>query len=154
MANSCQDVLDFWFGSYVNEIHCAGEQSKLWWGKDSETDRQIKAKFEDDVQALVKGQHQDWLQTPRGSIRAASAPQASAMVASTRLASAPHAAAPQAAAPQVAAPQAAAAQAAAKQASPPQTAALVQPLPSEAAGPPVHRRGKGAPSPMAAAPQI
>ncbi len=70
MADSFQKVLNFWFGSYVDEVSCANQQSKLWWGKDPKADRQIKENFESDLHELVQGQRDDWLHTPQARLGA------------------------------------------------------------------------------------
>lgn len=70
MPNACKDVLDFWFGAYVDEVQCASQQSALWWGKNSQMDRQIQAMFESDLRALAQGRREDWLQTSHGRLAA------------------------------------------------------------------------------------
>ena len=70
MSSNYQAVLDFWFGDKGDDAEVAARQSGLWWGKNTDTDRHIKAQFEADLLALVAGQREHWLTTPQGWLAA------------------------------------------------------------------------------------
>ena len=62
-----QQVLQFWFGLTVGP-ETPSNQAGLWWSKQPEIDLQIRQKFADGLQALVRGEHSDWLQTASGRL--------------------------------------------------------------------------------------
>ncbi|MGK7295080.1 MAG: DUF924 family protein [Candidatus Wenzhouxiangella sp. M2_3B_020] len=62
-------VLDFWFGEDADRkrgSEIAGAQSGLWWGKDADTDREMRERFEPLVQAAGSGKLDDWKRSPEG----------------------------------------------------------------------------------------
>ena len=62
-------IIDFWFGEDVGRrsaSEIAGAMSGLWWGKDPETDREMRERFEPLVQAAGNGRLDDWKGTPEG----------------------------------------------------------------------------------------
>jgi uncharacterized protein (DUF924 family) len=54
-----RDVLDFWF----KEI-----EPKAWFTNDPAFDEKTRSRFLDDVTAARAGQHDDWIDTPEGSL--------------------------------------------------------------------------------------
>ena len=64
-----QQVLTFWFGETIS-ADTPSAQAKLWWSKQPTIDQQIREDFEDGLQALVAGEHQDWLETASGRLAA------------------------------------------------------------------------------------
>jgi uncharacterized protein (DUF924 family) len=64
-----QQVLQFWFGVTVGPA-TPSQQAELWWSKQPEIDQQIRQKFADGLQALVRGEYSDWLQTASGRLAA------------------------------------------------------------------------------------
>ena len=64
-----QQVLQFWFGLTVGP-ETPSKQTKIWWSKQPEIDLQIRHKFVDGLQALVRGEYSDWLQTASGRLAA------------------------------------------------------------------------------------
>ena len=64
-----QQVLQFWFGVTVGP-ETPSKQAELWWSKQREIDLQIRQKFADGLQALVRGEYSDWLQTASGRLAA------------------------------------------------------------------------------------
>ncbi len=54
---SVDDVLRFWF-----------EDPSRWWKKDPAFDAEVRAKFEPLHDAIDRGEHEDWLETPRGAL--------------------------------------------------------------------------------------
>ncbi|MGK7294779.1 MAG: DUF924 family protein [Candidatus Wenzhouxiangella sp. M2_3B_020] len=64
-----QAVLDFWFGEDADRkrgSEIAGVQSGLWWGKNPDTDREMRERFEPLVHAAGNGKLDDWKRTPEG----------------------------------------------------------------------------------------
>jgi len=60
-------VIQFWFGPLeATDSVIAGRQSTLWWGKDEETDREIRNRFEPLVQAAGAGKLDEWQSSPEG----------------------------------------------------------------------------------------
>lgn len=65
--NSASSVIEFWFGPLdADDSTVAGRQSELWWGKNAETDREIRDRFEPQVQAAGAGELDAWTDTPQG----------------------------------------------------------------------------------------
>jgi len=67
--NDANEILSFWFGedfSDRDDSTIAGQQSKLWWGKDAGIDTEIRVRFESLVQAAGAGELGDWKQRPEG----------------------------------------------------------------------------------------
>ncbi|MEZ5529224.1 MAG: DUF924 family protein [Porticoccaceae bacterium] len=65
-----QCVLDYWFGSAMDDGVCAQQHSSLWWGKAPETDADIRQRFEVLLQVLVNGGNRYWLQFPESRLAA------------------------------------------------------------------------------------
>lgn len=59
-------ILEFWFGSPTADDY--GEYRKAWFVKDADFDRQIKTRFEGDVQKASAGDYDDWPSTPRSAV--------------------------------------------------------------------------------------
>lgn len=59
-------VLEFWFGS-PSDPHF-GKQRPQWWQRSAEFDQEVAVRFRDVHGALVRGEHTDWLATPRGAL--------------------------------------------------------------------------------------
>jgi uncharacterized protein (DUF924 family) len=49
------DVLEFWFGSAKSDLEVLAEKNKLWFGKDPQTDQQIRSTFAGLAQLAVSG---------------------------------------------------------------------------------------------------
>ena len=62
-----QQVLQFWLGLTVGP-ETPSKQAGLWWSKQPEIELQLRQKFADGLQALVRGEHSDWLQTAKGGL--------------------------------------------------------------------------------------
>jgi len=54
-----ESVLSFWFHP---------ENAKNWFSKNSDFDRDVRARFEPILKAIMADQHEDWLETPRGRL--------------------------------------------------------------------------------------
>lgn len=61
-------VLDFWFGTHIDDAATAQSQRKLWWSKDPAVDADMRRRFADLVNAAAAGRHDDWTATPRGQL--------------------------------------------------------------------------------------
>ena len=61
-----RDVLDYWFGVPGTPEH--GKERELWFRKSEATDAEIRARFGADVEAAVRGGHDDWAHGPRESL--------------------------------------------------------------------------------------
>jgi uncharacterized protein (DUF924 family) len=63
-----QEILDFWFGSdYVPE-EGEPEFRKEWFIKDEAFDRRIEEQFAEDLERAIRGEYDDWAETPRGRL--------------------------------------------------------------------------------------
>ena len=58
------EVLEFWFGSGADY----GKRRKRWFEKDAAFDDQIRRRFATLVDALLAGEHRDWLAEPRACL--------------------------------------------------------------------------------------
>jgi len=61
-------VLDFWFGTLVDDVATAQAQRKLWWSKDPAVDADMRRRFAGLVDAAAAGVHDDWAASPRGQL--------------------------------------------------------------------------------------
>ena len=65
-----EQVIEFWFGSEINDPELAKKQSPLWWKKSPQTDSQIREKFAAGLQGLVDGDYNHWFDSPWGRLAA------------------------------------------------------------------------------------
>jgi uncharacterized protein (DUF924 family) len=63
-----EDVLDFWFGQPGSAVDVAARQSKLWFGKSADNDRQVTERFAGTLAAAGAGQLDHWVLTPRNRL--------------------------------------------------------------------------------------
>ena len=63
-------VLSFWFGELDEQGRADAAVAKRWWKKDEAFDRQIRERFEGDRSAVLAGERDGWLATPRGDLAA------------------------------------------------------------------------------------
>ena len=49
-------ILDFWFGTHLDDTVVAKEQAELWWSKNRETDEKMRRRFEASVRAAAAGE--------------------------------------------------------------------------------------------------
>ncbi|MEC5385213.1 DUF924 family protein [Uliginosibacterium sp. H3] len=61
-------ILDFWFGSSVDDALVAKEKSALWWAKDGATDQLMRERFASFLPLAAAGALDDWLGKPRGRL--------------------------------------------------------------------------------------
>ena len=64
------EILDYWYGDFVNEGNAIEERFKFWFGKNVEADKDITDRFAADVDKLVASQYQHWLAYPQGRLAA------------------------------------------------------------------------------------
>jgi len=63
-----EEILQYWFRE-LDQDGCASEETaKRWFRGGEEVDKEITGLFSDDYQAIVDGQREDWLKTPRGRL--------------------------------------------------------------------------------------
>jgi uncharacterized protein (DUF924 family) len=65
-----EQVIEFWFGTDINDPNLAKCQSPIWWQKNSQTDALIRQKFADGLQGLIEGDYVRWLDSPMGRLAA------------------------------------------------------------------------------------
>ncbi len=68
MDQRIQEIIDYWYGNPINEATCVDERFDLWFGKSDEADEEIRQLFSADVEKLIAGEYEDWLQTPQGRL--------------------------------------------------------------------------------------
>ena len=61
-------ILDFWFGTHLDDAVVAKEQAELWWSKNRETDDKVSRRFEESVRAAAVGELNEWRATARGRL--------------------------------------------------------------------------------------
>ncbi|MBI1211852.1 MAG: DUF924 family protein [Alphaproteobacteria bacterium] len=63
-----EDVLDFWFGK-LDALGCAdAAHAERWWKKNPDFDEELRRRFGALHEAVAKGSHDAWLETPRGRL--------------------------------------------------------------------------------------
>ncbi|MFT5395768.1 MAG: hypothetical protein ACI85N_000956 [Gammaproteobacteria bacterium] len=60
-------VLCFWFGTETDQKEIIRQQSGLWWGKDANTDLEIKERFGALYQLAINDELCDWLNNIKGA---------------------------------------------------------------------------------------
>jgi len=61
-------VLNYWFGRLEKDKAPPEKQSKIWFSKKKETDKDIKFRFELDLKRALEGRLSIWERTPRGTL--------------------------------------------------------------------------------------
>jgi uncharacterized protein (DUF924 family) len=61
-------ILDYWFGDAAAATQIAAQQSKLWFGKTVERDREIAERFGATFDAASAGKLAHWAEQPRGRL--------------------------------------------------------------------------------------
>lgn len=62
------NILEFWFGTGMDDAVTAQIQRKLWWSKDPAVDTAMRERFASLINAAANGNHDDWAVTPRGQL--------------------------------------------------------------------------------------
>src|SRR4051812_43682676 len=63
-----ESILEFWFGSSLDDAIVANEKSMLWWAKDAATDQLMHERFAERLTLAAGGALDDWLRTPLGRL--------------------------------------------------------------------------------------
>lgn len=63
-----QDILKYWFGELDETGLPAAGRERLWFGKDSQVDNDIRARFGTDVEHAARGELEAWRATPPGTL--------------------------------------------------------------------------------------
>ncbi len=66
VAQEYQLILDFWFGKSYSSYNVIEKQSSLWWGKNTEIDRDIESRFGESLNHLIAGDLKNWKLFPEG----------------------------------------------------------------------------------------
>lgn len=61
-------ILEFWFGELKSELDFPSEKSSLWFRGSTETDREIRDRFQFMWQKSSDGAYDTWAKTPRGRL--------------------------------------------------------------------------------------
>ncbi len=65
---SYEHVLSFWLGTLDEHGSAAPDMRKRWWQKSDAFDAEIRERFLDDYRAIMRGEREHWLETPRGRL--------------------------------------------------------------------------------------
>jgi uncharacterized protein (DUF924 family) len=57
-------IRQFWFGDAKDDLVTNQTQAPLWWGKSQEEDALITAEFADTLQTAIRGELDEWANTP------------------------------------------------------------------------------------------
>ncbi len=68
VAERAQDILNFWFGDLPNPAIFPEEKVPIWFGRSPEIDRQIRDNFSQDLINAMRGEYNNWRETPRGRL--------------------------------------------------------------------------------------
>lgn len=68
MLATPEAILDYWFGASGSAREIAERQSKLWFGKQPEKDREVSERFTPTFNAAATGSLDAWMVTPRGRL--------------------------------------------------------------------------------------
>jgi uncharacterized protein (DUF924 family) len=63
-----EEVLSFWFGPLDERGQADQAHVARWWRKDAAFDAEVRARFGTLHQAVLRGEHEDWLATSRGRL--------------------------------------------------------------------------------------
>jgi len=68
MSSAHEEVLAFWFGELDAKGRADQAHAIRWWKKDEAFDREIRERFGALHEAILRGEHEDWLASPRGRL--------------------------------------------------------------------------------------
>ena len=63
-----EEILAFWFGNEADDAVLAQQKAALWWSKNSKTDADIRARFQNMLEKAAEGELSEWQTTPRGRL--------------------------------------------------------------------------------------
>jgi uncharacterized protein (DUF924 family) len=61
-------IHQFWFGTDSDDARVAEEKSHLWWMKNPQTDREIRARFLGTLEQAARSELRAWLESARGRL--------------------------------------------------------------------------------------
>lgn len=65
---SATEVLRYWFGSSADDLEVNEQQSRLWWGHEASTDKEIRERFAELLERAGRGELDGWCASPRGRL--------------------------------------------------------------------------------------
>lgn len=65
---NAEEILAFWFGTQADDALVAQAKAALWWGKNDQSDQEIRARFAELVEKAASGELAHWESTPRGRV--------------------------------------------------------------------------------------
>ena len=68
LIGSHEGILKFWFGRVEETIIPTEHRARIWFGEDTETDREIQDRFAIDLHSAVSGNLAAWETSPRGQL--------------------------------------------------------------------------------------
>lgn len=68
MANTMEEIHNFWFGELDDAGLCATDHHSLWFGASEQTDETCRTRFGTDLALALVGKLDSWAQTDRGLI--------------------------------------------------------------------------------------
>ena len=68
MDSRVDEILQYWYGDFVQEGQAVEERAKFWFGKSDLVDKEIKDRFSGDVEHVINGENHHWLQQPKGRL--------------------------------------------------------------------------------------
>src|SRR5262245_58613413 len=63
-----EQVLNFWFGDLDELGRASAAHTERWWRKDSSFDDAVRERFGALHDAVARGDHDGWLESPRGRL--------------------------------------------------------------------------------------
>jgi len=68
MERTRNELLEVWFGGEEDDAKVGESRSNLWWGKSSETDEMLSARFGQAASAAAAGTLDHWTGSPKGRL--------------------------------------------------------------------------------------
>ena len=68
MPDKIHSLLDFWFGDLGSADLPTSDRTNLWFGESERLKQMITASYGDDYDKVIKGQHTEWAESPRGRL--------------------------------------------------------------------------------------
>lgn len=65
---SAAEVIDFWFGSALEDPAAVGERNRVWFAADAAFDGEIRTRFGATLRAAAAGDLRRWQLSPRGTL--------------------------------------------------------------------------------------
>lgn len=68
MAGKIDEIHHFWFGDCLDSVEKIKRRFALWFSVSAEFDREVTARFTDDVACAAAGEYDSWTDKPRGAL--------------------------------------------------------------------------------------